>query len=188
MNPSAGEMSIQVLCQFDFWFFGFVFKLTEKFYHSQHPVLIFQNVGSWCKALHFWYGNIWLYCYHTVWNYYLEFISEQSDALFSPKLPSHSKILFYLCLFSETFSSSMFYSSELCLISVNTKVQEGHKMSFVDNLGTVQMTAIACCGMYFRWLRSELRFDSAMAISVRWNRLLMTFTAGWNLKETWNSI
>jgi len=67
-----------------------------------------------------------------------------------PFIPKH---IFCLCLFSEPISSPEFCSSELSLISVNIKVQQGYGTSFVDNLGTVQMTAAACCGVYFRRVR-----------------------------------
>lgn len=84
---------------------------------------------------------------------------------------------YFICACFLNYFPLIFYSSELSLISVNTKVQQGYRMSFVGNLGTVQMTVIACCGMYFRGVRWELRFYHVLAISVRWDRLLMTFTA-----------
>lgn len=117
----------------------------EKCYHSEQPGLILHNLGPQCKTLRLWYRKIWLYCYHTISNHCLEFKSEQSDALSFAELPVHYKIRF--CLFPETLSSSMFCSSELWLSSANKKVQQGHKMNSVDNLGQCRwlpLLVVAC--------------------------------------------
>lgn len=56
---------------------------------------------NWGIVFTIQYGNIRLHCSHIIWNYCLKFKSEQSGALSFAKLPIHSKILFYFCLFSQ---------------------------------------------------------------------------------------
>lgn len=58
---------------------------------------------------------------------------------------SFQNTILFMPAFWTTFLSCVFYSSELSLISVNTKVQKGYKMSFVDNFGTVQMSLVVAC-------------------------------------------
>lgn len=111
-----------MLCWFDFWFFNFVFNLVVKFYHSKHPVLIFQNLGSWCKALHLWYRNIWLYCCHTVWNIVWSLYQSSQMPWFLQNFPFIPKFCFicvcflkhfpHLCFIVQSFVS--FHSIQRC--------------------------------------------------------------------------
>lgn len=59
---------------------------------------------NWGIVFTIQYENIRLHWSRIICNYCLEFKSEQSDALSFAKLPIHSKMLFYFCLFSQLLS------------------------------------------------------------------------------------
>lgn len=65
---------------------------------------------NWGRVFSIQYVNIRLHCCHIIWNYSLEFKSEQLDALSFAKLPIHSKTLFYFCLFSRLLSCFIVHS------------------------------------------------------------------------------
>lgn len=99
-KPSPGENIHQgIVFTWSQILLDIVFKRIQK-----QTGMIFHFLGAHYKVLHIWYRNICLHCSRIIWHYCLEFKSEQSGALSFSKLPIHSKMLYYFCLFSQLLS------------------------------------------------------------------------------------